>query len=74
MPLHKVEVLLGHRIESTLQSESIGNIPNAEEVVHATSDKPFASRIKFAILKRLCVAGELNNLRGLEILDRRVSL
>jgi len=55
MPLDKVHVLLWYIFEGLLECEAIINIPDAQEVIHSTSNEPFACCIELAILNRLCV-------------------
>jgi len=43
MPLNEIQVLLGDIIEGLLERKAVFNIPNAQQVVHSASDKPFAA-------------------------------
>ena len=56
MPLDEVEVFLGNLIKSPLQFEAILDIPNPQDIIHATCHQPFATGVELAKLYGLCVA------------------
>ena len=55
MPLNKVQVLLWNLIESPLQFEAILDIPNPQDVIHASSHQPLATCVELAELNCLRV-------------------
>lgn len=66
MPFNKVEIFLWDLIKGIFERKFVRNIPDAQKVVHTTSNEPFTAAIELAEFDCLSMSTKLANFLCIE--------